>query len=365
VSGEAARPVRACKACGTELPASLLACPSCGRLVHADALKALAADAASATGAGDTRAALAKWREAQMLLPPGSRQRARVEETVKTLSEALDAGGAGAGTGDAGPSGAAAPGAAAGGGAAGGAAAPKKRGKIYAGLTALGALLMKFKLAIVFLLAKGKVLLAGVFQAKTFLTMAIAVGVYAMAFGWHFAVGLIASIYVHEMGHVERLRHYGIRATAPMFIPGFGAFVRLKQHPASAREDARIGLAGPLWGTAAALAFLVAGRAGHHPGALAIARVGAWINLFNLVPVWQLDGGRAFNALSRRQRGLSAGLLWVLTLMGIDGMLMLLAIGATFRATRKDAPAEGDAGAFLEYSALVLALVVLMVLART
>jgi Zn-dependent protease len=351
VSVAGAGPARACAACGTELPTSFLACPSCGRLVHADALKTLAADAESATRDRDTRAALAKWREALALLPPGTVQRARVEETVKTLSAALDAGGAGASSGTAPTDAAGAPG-------------HKKRGKIAAALTALGALLLKFKFAILFLLAKGKVLLAGVFQAKTFLSMAIAVGVYAMAYGWRFAAGLIASIYVHEMGHVERLRHYGIRATAPMFIPGFGAFVRLKQHPATAREDARIGLAGPLWGAVAALAFLAIGRVGHHPGALAIARVGAWINLFNLVPVWQLDGGRAFNALSRRQRALSAGLLWVLALMGEGGMLMLLALGASFRAVRQDAPAESDGAVFLEYTALVLVLVVMMVMAR-
>jgi Zn-dependent protease len=192
----------------------------------------------------------------------------------------------------------------------------------------------------------------------------IAVGVYAMAFGWKFAVGLIASIYVHEMGHVERLRHYGIKATAPMFIPGFGAFVRLKQYPATPREDAQIGLAGPLWGAGAALAFLLIGKYSGHGGAVAIARVGAWINLFNLVPVWQLDGGRAFNAFSRQQRVLTTVLLWALALMHIDGMLWLLALGATFRAAPKNAPAEGHAFSFIEYTSLVLLLVGIMLVAR-
>jgi Zn-dependent protease len=340
-----AQPARACGACGTELPPTFVACPACGRLFHADALKTLAAEAERAVAAQDKRAALAKWREALALLPPGSTQHARVAETVRTLSAALDAE----------PGAAPAP-------AAAGPPTGKKRGKVYATLTALGALLLKFKLALLFLLSKGKLLLAGLLKWKTFLSMAIAVGVYTMVFGWRFALGLIASLYVHEMGHVERLRHYGIPATAPMFIPGFGAFVRLKQQPASPREDARVGLAGPVWGAAAALVFLAIGRLGHHPGALAIARVGAWINLFNLIPVWQLDGGRAFNALARRQRLLSAGLLWVLALLGIDGMLVLLAIGASFRAARQDAPAEGDTGAFLEYTALVLVLVVTMLM---
>jgi Zn-dependent protease len=239
----------------------------------------------------------------------------------------------------------------------------RKRGRIYTALAAVGAALLKFKFAIFFLLAKGKLLLAGLFQAKTFLSMAIAVGAYTMLFGWRFAAGLIASIYVHEMGHVERLRHYGIKASAPMFIPGFGAYVRLKQYPASPREDARVGLAGPLWGAFAALAFLAIGRHFHYNIAIAIARVGAWINLFNLTPVWQLDGGRAFNALARRQRLLVAGLLWVLALMGVDGMLFILAIGASYRAARPDAPEEGDNGAFLQYTGIVLGLVAIMLIA--
>jgi Zn-dependent protease len=342
-----ASPARACAGCGTEMPPTFLACPSCGRLVHGEQLKALAAAAEAATAAGNTRAAIARWREALALLPPGSGQHTRIEATVKSLSASLD-----------GPSPVS---------ASGSAASPKKRGPLFGILAAVGAVLLKFKFAILFVLAKGKLLLTGLFQLKTMLSMVLAVGVYAMAYGWKFAVGLIASIYVHEMGHVERLRHYGIAATAPMFIPGFGAFVRLKQHPSSPREDASIGLAGPLWGAGAALAFFLVGRYGGFKLATAIAHVGAWINLFNLIPVWQLDGGRAFNALSRRQRVLTTILLWALAaLLQLDGMMILLAIGATFRAATQKGPRPdaGDASTLIEYTSLVLFLVGLMVLAR-
>ena len=75
-----------------------------------------------------------------------------------------------------------------------------------------------------------------------------------------------------------------------MFIPGVGAFVRLKQHPATVGEDARVGLAGPAWGTVAAVGALALGAGLHRPTLLAIGHVGAWINL---LPLWQLDGGRA------------------------------------------------------------------------
>jgi len=193
--------------------------------------------------------------------------------------------------------------------------------------------------------------------------MAIAIGVYTSFYGWKFALGLILSIYVHEMGHVVALRRYGIPATAPMFIPGFGALVRLKQNPATVGEDARTGLAGPIWGAAAAVAALALGALLQNPLLFAIARLGAWINLFNLLPVWQLDGGRGFAALSRGQRGLVAGVLWALALSGADGLLFIVAIAATFRAAGKNAPTLGDRPVLATFVALVIGLTLLMVVA--
>jgi Zn-dependent protease len=231
-------------------------------------------------------------------------------------------------------------------------------------LGAIGVLLLKFKWVILFVLSKGKVLLVGLTQAKTFLSMAIALGVYAAAFGWQFALGLVVSIYIHEMGHVVWLRRYGIPATAPMFIPGVGAFVRLKQHPATAGEDARVGLAGPVWGAGAAIAALALGLSLHQPILIAIARVGAWINIFNLLPVWQLDGGRGFAALSRRQRGFVAAASWAVALAAGDGMLFILAIAATVRAAAKTgAPDTGDRAVLATFLALIVGLTALMMIA--
>jgi Zn-dependent protease len=186
--------------------------------------------------------------------------------------------------------------------------------------------------------------------------MLLSLGVYWAAFGWAFALGLVLSIYVHEMGHVAALRRYGIAASAPMFIPGLGALVRLKQYPVDPREDARVGLAGPLWGLGAAA---VAYGVGHFTGWsswLAIARVGAWINLFNLVPLWQLDGGRGFRALTRGQRIIAAialGVDWWLT---SEGMLLLVLGGAVIRIFQKDAPTQPDRRALVEYVAIAAAL---------
>jgi Zn-dependent protease len=337
---------RVCVACGAQLAQALLACPSCGQLVHAAELKQLAAEAAGAEAGGDTRGALEKWRRMLELLPPQSTQHAGVLAKVQVASAAV------AGQQPR--------------GAAGPSAAGKSSGsKKAAGIGAVGVLLAKFKWVILALLGKGKVLLVGLAQAKTFLSMGIALAVYASFYGWKFGLGLIASIYVHEMGHVVWLRRYGIAATAPMFIPGFGAFVRLKQHPATVGEDARVGLAGPVWGAAAALAALALGAAFDKPIFFTIARIGAWINVFNLLPLWQLDGGRGFAALSRGQRGLVAAVCWALALSGADGMMYLLAIAASFRAAGKgNAPATGDRAVLATYLALLLGLTALMAVAH-
>ncbi len=344
IAPRAAGAPRVCVACGAQIAEALLSCPSCGQLVHAAELKQLAVEAAGAETAGDVRGALEKWRRMLELLPSQSTQHARVLAKVQTLSDMV-----------AGPQPAAKPSTAAG----------TNRSKKAAGIGTIGVLLAKFKWVILALLGKGKVLLVGLAQAKTFLSMGIALAVYASFYGWKFGLGLIASIYVHEMGHVVWLRRYGIAATAPMFIPGFGAFVRLKQHPATVGEDARVGLAGPVWGAAAALAALALGAALHKPIFFTIARIGAWINVFNLIPIWQLDGGRGFAALSRGQRGVVAAVCWALALSGADGMMYLLAIAASFRAAGKgNAPPTGDRAVLATYLALVVGLTALMVAAH-
>lgn len=312
--------------------------------MHADALNRLAAEATAAVGTDDSAARVA-WRQALRLLPPGSVQYQQVAARLEALG------------GQPGVASATVP-------VASGATGQGGRGraKWAAGLGVVGAALVKFKWAILFLLGKGKLLLLGLTKAKTLLTMALSMVVYTTIFGWRFAVGFIASIYVHEMGHVAALRSYGIAATAPMFVPGFGAFVRLKENPAGPVESARVGLAGPIWGAVTAVVCFVCGRAFGWPIFLALARAGAWINLFNLLPLGSLDGGRGFGALSRRQRLYAASVLWLAAISGGDGLLFVLAIVATARGFGKDAPERGDAIAFATYVALVIGLTALVAL---
>jgi len=226
-----------------------------------------------------------------------------------------------------------------------------------AGIAAM--LLWKFKFILVFIATKAKLLLLGLSKSTTLFTMLLSLGVYWAAWGWKFGLGVILSIYVHEMGHVAELRKFGIRATAPMFLPGLGAMVRLHQYPQTAREDARVGLAGPLWGLGASIATLALYYATQLPIIAAIATVGAWINLFNLLPVWQLDGARGFRSLSRPQRWIALAAIAATWLPTQEGLLVLLGIGAAFQCFAKDAPAVGDARGLVRYVGLVVSLALL------
>ncbi len=317
-----------CAQCGTQIAPALLACPSCRRLVHAEELKRLAATADGAEQAGDPSAALAAWRQALDLLPADATQHQVVSARIAALSRSLDAGPAGAKHGSG-------------------------LGKGAAGVGALGALLLKFKFALMFVLSKAKLLLFGLTKASTFFSMLLSASLYWTMWGWKFAVGVVLSIYIHEMGHVQALQRYGIKATAPMFIPGFGAVIRLKQYPANAREDARVGLAGPLWGLGAALAAYIVYRATDIGVWGAIAHFGAWVNLFNLVPVWQLDGARGFRALTRPQRWTAVALIAAVWLVTSEGLLVLLGIAAAATAGLAHAADEPDHTALLQYTFLV------------
>lgn len=301
----------------------MLACPACRKLVHTARLEALAREAKSAEREGRLSDALRAWREALDLLPAASVQHRTITGSIRRLSETLDRGGT------------ATP--AAKGGASG----------TTAGLGAVGVMLLSW-------LGKAKLLASGLTSLPTLLSM-FAWLALDHARGPLFAVGLVASIYVHEMGHVFALRRYGIKATAPMFIPGFGALVRLRQYPIDAREDARVGLAGPIWGCAAAVVALALGWALRHPGLLAIASLGATINLFNLVPVWQLDGARGYRALDGRQRIVVVVVAATVGLVASQAFGWVIAAAGGFRS-RSDLPERGDPQAFRSFAALLVVL---------
>jgi Zn-dependent protease len=127
-------------------------------------------------------------------------------------------------------------------------------------------------------------------------------------------------------------------------------------------ENARIGLAGPLWGLGAALAAQGVYLATEWPSWLAIAHVSAWINLFNLLPIWQLDGGRGFSSLSRSQRWLAVAGIAVIWFFTGEGLLLLLLVAGCFQALQV-APAKPDRIGLIKYILLVAVLSGLCLLA--
>jgi Zn-dependent protease len=211
-------------------------------------------------------------------------------------------------------------------------------------------------------LSKGKLLLLGLTKITTLISMLAFFAVYWSLFGWRFALGFVVCIYIHEMGHVMALRKYNIAASAPMFIPFLGAFVRMRQYPGNVGEDARVGLAGPIWGLGSAVVAWLAAITTGLPVWYAIAHTAAWLNLFNLLPIWQLDGGRGFRALTRKQRGMAAGVaiaMWALTHQTI---LLLIALGAGYRLFSRDYPAEDDNVVLTQYAGLIVLLSLLMMM---
>jgi Zn-dependent protease len=123
------------------------------------------------------------------------------------------------------------------------------------------------------------------------------VAAYSWIWGWRFAAGFVLLLLVHEMGHVLELRRQGVPASAPLFIPFLGAVVGMKQMPHDAWREAQVALAGPILGSLGAAAVWGIGEAIDSDLLVALAFTGFFLNLFNLLPIVPLDGGRAMAAV--------------------------------------------------------------------
>jgi Zn-dependent protease len=133
---------------------------------------------------------------------------------------------------------------------------------------------------------------------KTGGSMLLTVGAYAMFWGWWFAFGFVALIFLHECGHLVAAKQFGLKVSAPMFIPFVGAFIALKEAPRNAWMEANVGIGGPFFGSVAAAACHATGVYLGWPLLIAVGWSGYFLNLFNLAPVGMLDGGRIVTALS-------------------------------------------------------------------
>jgi Zn-dependent protease len=204
----------------------------------------------------------------------------------------------------------------------------KRRGGILSGIGA----------ALVAAWAYGKYILLFAFKFKlfaTFLTMLVSFGAYALFFGPWAAAGIVVMIFVHEMGHVIEIRRQGMKATAPIFIPFFGAAIFQRQHAQSPIHQAQIGIAGPLAGTVGATAAFVGYAATHSPILLVWAYFGFFVNLLNLIPFGMLDGGWILAPASKwfQVGGLAvlAGLLIFAPVSPILIIIVLLGLPTVFQ----------------------------------
>jgi Zn-dependent protease len=167
--------------------------------------------------------------------------------------------------------------------------------------------------------AKLKALIILLPKLKLFTTagsMVVSVGAYSLIWGWRFAVGFVLLLLVHEMGHLIQLRREGVKASAPMFIPFLGALIWARSFGGNALAEARVGLAGPVLGSLGAAAVAGVSYATGSDLLRALAFTGFFLNLFNLLPVVPLDGGRAMAALSPA--------MWIV------GLLLLVAMTIAF-----------------------------------
>jgi Zn-dependent protease len=187
---------------------------------------------------------------------------------------------------------------------------------------------------IALLLLKGKVFLS-LLKLKFLLSFASFAGIYWALYGAKFGVGLAVLILVHELGHFIAVRRRGLSAELPMFVPGFGAYVRWTAEGVTADTRALVSLAGPLAGVLGAAFCALLWLQTRDRLWVALASFSAFINLLNLIPVWSLDGGQAMVAINRAGRiGIAiAGVLFAAFFS--QPLLLLVVGGAVYRAFEK------------------------------
>lgn len=265
---------------------------------------------------GQLHAAREHWAAALKLLPPGSAQARGIEREIAKLDARLSP-------------------------------APRKADwkKRLGPLGVLIAAIAKYKTLALVLLTKGKFLIG----------ILAFVGVYWSLFGKWFAIGLTGSVLIHEMGHYIMVRRFGFSAQLPMFLPGFGAYVKWNGANVDPGVRAQISLAGPFFGFLSGLIayglFLSTG----HGVWLAVAQFAGWLNLINLIPVSFLDGGAAMTALGAQGRLAVLLVSLVLFFMLHDWVFLVVALVTGYRLWKRDFPAVARQGMAYYFIALIVA----------
>jgi Zn-dependent protease len=315
-----------CRDCRADLPAGALACPHCNTLVygpHVEQISKAASNLEESNQPGHLAEARELWLSTLPWLPRASSQAEWIRQHVLALDARIHA-----------------------------ADAPPSTQSRWA--KRLGPFA-----PIAVLLAKAKTVFLLLFKLKFLLSFAAFFGVYWAIYGLWFGAGFALSIMLHEFGHFIAIKRRGFKADLPIFLPGFGAYVRWQGEMTLATR-AEIALAGPLAGLLAAAACVALYVATQRPVFAALAHAGAWLNLLNLIPVWILDGSQATPALSRLQRGLLVATCIVFFVMTHQAALLFVAAGMTYRLFTRDTPAEPSTRTMVFFTALLFALALLL-----
>lgn len=177
----------------------------------------------------------------------------------------------------------------------------KDKKGIWGVFAVIGAILVKFKVVIFLIFAKLKFILIALKLGKfasTLISMLFMIVIYAQMYGWAYGLGFVLLLFAHEMGHYIVAKKVNINVSGPVFIPFVGAFVSMKDEPENAAKEAAMAAGGPILGSLAALGSVLIYMATDNNLFLALAYTGFMINLFNLIPIHPLDGGRIVTAIS-------------------------------------------------------------------
>jgi Zn-dependent protease len=188
--------------------------------------------------------------------------------------------------------------------------------KLWAPIAALGLLLWKLKAAAVV-----------VFKFKIFTTagtMLVSIGAYALIWGWRFAIGFVLLLLVHELGHALEAKRQGLDVSAPLFIPFLGAVIAMKELPHDVWREFKIAIAGPALGSVGAAVVWLAGEWTGSDLLIALGFTGFFLNLFNLLPVSPLDGGRIVAAIHPAIWAVGLAALLVLVIIAPNPILILI-----------------------------------------
>jgi len=319
-----------CPNCSHWLTEGTLACPDCQTLTYGAHLSELASQAQQLEQQGQWSEARDLWQQALQWLPADTRQAVSIQNHIAQINQRLKA-------------------------------EDDRKARWTKRLGPFA--------PIALFLFKAKSFLFLIFKFKFLLSLLLYFGLYWALFGWQFAVGFLLMLFIHEMGHYVTVKRMGLHAELPVFLPGLGAYVRWYGQGVSKENLARIALAGPVFGLAAAVSSLGIFWATHYGLFLVLAYFGAWLNLINLLPVLGLDGAQATYALSRLQRGLIAAtcvLFFALTFRGMDSdanhwVFLIVAAGMIWRLFTNDEPEKPSTRSFAYFQGLVILLGALVV----